>query len=194
MSSVRPLEDLVRDVGKPHLLPDAVRTFDEAQVVALPPRRFSQPYAPVALELARVSIPKDAVGVVVGLWQWLASPVASMVHGPWAYRALGAQVLVRWSLVLEDKAPDDRALRRIEGAEAEPPRGRLPPYGALEDLRFPWGHELAIKVFAPERSTVSLWARVVAPGGELRQVGGRLWGYTQHGKSPAAYQNLARGQ
>ena len=183
--------ETARDVGKPHLLPDAVRGFDEVGFVTLPRRDFTRPYTPGCYELARVSIPKDSVGVVVQLWQWLATPYGPVV-GPLDHRRLGQHVAVTWSLVLEDRAPLGE-LRRPEGMNPQAPSSRIPPYGAIDDLRFPWGSHTPVKVFAPERSTVSLWARVVSPGGELRQVGGRLSGYTQHGKSPAAYENLARG-
>lgn len=180
-----------KDVGKPHLLPEAVRAFDEVGSVALSRRDYSRPYTPSCHELLRVTIPKDSVGVLTVLWQWLATPFGPVV-GPFELRRLGQHVRVTWSLVLEDQAPLG-ALRQPEGMDPQPPSSRLPPYGAIEDLRFPWGAHAPIKVFAPERSTVSLWARVVSPGGELRQVAGRLCGYTQHGRSGAAYENVARG-
>jgi len=107
---------------------------------------------------------------------------------------IAQHVRVTWFLVLEDATSSSSGeLRHPVGMDPQPPSSRLPPFGAIEDLRFPWGSHAPIKVFAPERSTVSLWARVVSPGGELRQVAGRLAGYTQHGRSVAAYENVARG-
>ena len=180
----------VRDVGKPHLLPEAVRAFDEVGQVSLSRRDFSRPYTPTCHELLRVVIPKDSVGVLTVLWQWLATPYGA-VAGPFGHRRLGQHVRVTWSLVLEDSAPLGE-LRQPVGMDPQPPSSRLPPFGAIEDLRFPWGCHAPIKVFAPERSTVSLWVRVVTPGGELRQVAGRLAGYTQQGRSVAAYDNIVR--
>ncbi len=181
------------DVGKPHLLPDAIRAFDQVGFVELGPGPASgAPYHPVALELVRVPIPKDAVGVLTSLWQYVETPTGPL-GGPLDVRRLGARVEVDWSLVLEDSAPQKPEMRRIEGPDPQPPSSRVPPYGSFDDLRFTWGSAAPIKVFAQERSILSLWVRVVSPVGEVRTVGGRLAGYTQHGKSPHTYENLTWG-
>lgn len=175
------------DVAKPHHLPDAIRWFDDATVHEVP----REP-ALHCFELVRVVVPKDHVGVLTGLWQWLASPVGALT-GPYDHVRLGPNVLVEWSLVLEDQMLAGDELRHFEGPEAAPPTSRLPPYGAFQDLRFAWGSSIPIRVFAPEHSTVSLWCRLESPQGEIYEVGGRLAGYTQLGRSAAAYENLVRG-
>lgn len=177
--------------GKAQLTADAVRTFDEAGFV-----RLRQPTLGGGLsggygayELARVRIPKGSIGVLTLLWQWAASPVGSL-RGP-VIDLPG--VSVTWSLVHEDQDVNGALRSDPDVMNPKVPDGRVPPYGAWSDLRHPWGSHERIKVLVPERSTLSLWVRVWAPGAEIRQVGGRLLGYTQSGESAHAVGNLVMG-
>lgn len=178
----------LRDVAKPQQAPDAIRSFDVCGFVELERE-------PVAHELMRVAVPKDHVGVVTLFWQWLASPVGP-ITGPVDHLQLGPGVRVLWALALEDKpiAELPKELRRIVGPRPEDlPSARLPPFGSFSELRHPWGTAAPVKVFVPERSTLSLWVQTTAPAGELRQAGARLGGYTQLGRSQHTYENLVRG-
>ena len=180
------------DAGKPHLVPEAIHAFDEVGFFELPRPVVGGPVIAHAIELARVQVPADAVGVVTTIWQYLESPVGPL-YGPLEAQRLGGRVTLGWSVCREDPTPEIRGgeLRRLAGGEL--PRGRIPPYGVFSDLRFLWGGHAPVKVFVPERSTLSLWVRVTAPVGEIRQVGGRLAGYTQSGKSQHTVSNLVEG-
>ncbi len=170
----------LRTTGKAQATPDAVRMFDQVGFVR-PPR------APTSLELCRVQVPKDSIGVVTLLWQHVATPVGP-VTGP-VLEAPDFDVL--WSLVVEDQPPKSRELRRFPNQD--PPSYRLPPYGSFGDLRYLWGTTERLKLFVPERTTLSLWVQVSSPGGEIQRVGGRLSGYTQLGQSAHAVGNMVRG-
>lgn len=101
-----------------------------------------------------------------------------------------------WALALEDKTLDQlpKALRRVARPRPEDlPSTRLPPFGSFAELRHPWGSAAPVRVFVPERSTLTLWVTTAAPTGELRQAGARLGGYTQFGRSQHTYENLVRG-
>lgn len=161
----------------------AVRPFDAAGYVELARE-------PTTYELLRVPVPKDSVGVVTLLWQYLQSPLGPLT-GPLDHQQLGAGVSVRWALVREDTTSVPDELRRLAGG-AEPPTSRIAPYGSFSDLRHPWGNAVPLRALVPEHSILSFWIQVTAPAGELRTAGARIVGYTQ----PASLQlgkNLQAG-
>ena len=175
---------------KAQLIGDAVRAFDDASFV-----RLRQPMPPGvgfsggfgSYELARIRVPKGSVGVVTLIWQAVYTNTG-LLAGP--VLDLGPDVTCTWSLVQEDDGAKGPLRSHVDTMDPKVPESRIPPYGAWTDLRHPWGTHERVKVLVPERSTVSLWARVWAPGAEIRQVGGRLFGYTQSGSSPHAVANL----
>lgn len=179
--------DEIRDISKPHQAPDAIRFFDEAGFVELARE-------PTAYELLRVEVPKDHVGVVTLLWEYLATPLGALA-GPVDHLQLGPGVSALWAMVAEDKnEKTPRELRRVTNPRPEDiPSSRVPPYGSFAELRHPWGTAAPIKVFVQERTTLSLWVTAAAPAGELHQAGARLAGYTQVGRSQHTYQNLVGG-
>ncbi len=176
---------------KAQLTADAVRTFDEAGFVRLRQPSLSGGLSGGfgAYELARVRIPKGSIGVLTLLWQWVGSS-----FGPLTGPLLDLpDVRLSWSLVQEDREVTGALRSDPDVMNPQIPEGRVPPYGAWSDLRHPWGSHERIKVLVPERATLSLWVSVWSPGAEIRQVGGRLLGYTQSGESAHAVGNLVAG-
>lgn len=180
--------------GKAQAAPDAIRLFDEAHFVHPRPPAvpigsgFSGGYG--AYELARVWVPKDSVGVLRLIWQYVAGPSGEMT-GPLFVDLPGADLT--WHLCTEDGMKRGPLRTKPDRMNVHAPTGRLAPYGELLDLRFPWGSDVSIKAIVQEHTTLSLWANVRASGAEFRVLGGRLLGYVQSGQSAHAVGNLVAG-
>lgn len=148
-------------------------------------------------EIARFKVKTNEVGIIRGIWQYVASigapsnivSLASPYDPCWGDTYAGAPIDIRWYFTLSQNPPIDY----WDGASIGRPGTPYVDLPVLNRLSFPWGCPPSMFLVVQSGFTLRMFVEAMTNTSNLDRIGGRMWGYTQPDHSDPAIHNVRHG-